>query len=358
METTNLIDVFRDRLGVSSLSSVLQDGDLIKTAVGEVTAAYNDWEQPAAPPPKQPGELRPVFAPSALSPPYEVSQTLNSLLVVHSVAIVVPDSINYATSLVALLAGLEDAIDEGLVHILPERALGRAPGFVDKVLADQLELPESLSEDERVARFTELLEVADIAIGLDACVEHPDGFDLACRTARQRDWLRTRIEELPSDAAGSQDSLAYLAELMALDLPLAGFPSNEMLTLRRERAFDRWRRALIETIQEVRTIDDDVFLDPSAGRLAAIRERMEVAAEEISRDSAGWGRKLTGETAKFGVACAGGVVGAVLAGPVGAGAVGGGAYLSTRVVDWLLGRPSKAGKAARRIVAELFVDPQ
>lgn len=135
----------------------------MKRAVREVMAAYNEWEQSSAPPARQPGELRPVFAPSALSPPYEVSQTLNSLLVVHSVAIVVPDLINYATSLVALLAGLEDAIDQGLVHILSERALGHARGFFDKVLADEFELPEGLSDDARVARITEFLDVADIA---------------------------------------------------------------------------------------------------------------------------------------------------------------------------------------------------
>lgn len=145
---------------------------------------------------------------------------------------------------------------------------------------------------------------------------------------------------------------------MALELPIAGIPVEEMLALRREGAFDRWRLALTRTIQDVGATDDNVFLNPSTGRLAAIRERMEVAAEEISRDSAGWGRKLAGDTTKFGVACAGGVVGSVLAGPVDAGVVGGGAFLSTRIVDWLVGRPSKAGKAAHRMVAELFVQPQ
>jgi hypothetical protein len=309
LDSSNLLDVFRHKLGEPSLSAVFRDGDLMKTAVREIVAAYNEWEQPTAPPTKVAGGLRPVFAPSALSSHYEVDELLNSLLLVHSAAIVVPDSINYATRLVSLLANLEDAVDAGLVHILSERVLNEPPGFFDELLAEnaELALPDSLSQDERVVRVSEFIDVADIALTLDACASHPDKLDLVCRTPGQRDWLRTRIEELPREAIKSQDSLAYMSELLALKLPAAKIPISDMVALRAGGAFDRWRQALATTIQEATAIDDDIFLDPSSGRKAAMRERMAAAAEEMASESSGWIRNATAEMTNFGIACAGGV---------------------------------------------------
>jgi hypothetical protein len=360
LDSTNLLDVFRHKLGEPSLSGVFRDGDLMKTAVREIVAAYNEWEQPTTPPPKGTGELRPVFAPSALSSHYEVDELLNSLLLVHSVAIVVPDSLNYATRLVSLLANLEDAVDAGLIHVLPERVLHEPPGFFDELLAQDAELvlPDSLSQDERVLRVSEFIDMADIALTLDACASHPDKLDLACRTPRQRDWLRARIQELPREAIKSQDSLAYMSELLALKLPVANVPIRDMLALRADGAFDRWRQALAATIQEVTASSDDIFLDPASGRTAAMRERMAAAAEEMAGEPSGWIRNATAEVTNFGIACAGGAGGFLLGGPVGSGAVAGGAYVTTKIVDWLRARPSAGDDAARRMVAELFVEPR
>jgi hypothetical protein len=360
LDGTNLLDVFRHRLGEPSLSAVFRDGSLMKTAVREIFAAYNEWEQPTAPPPKVAGELRPVFAPSALSPHYELDELLNSLLLVHSVAIVVPDSINYATRLVSLLANLEEAVDAGLVHVLSERVLDESRSFFDELLEENagLVLPDSPSQEGRVARVSEFIDVADIALTLDACASHPDKLDLACRTPGQRDWLRARIQELPAEAIKSQDSLAYMSELLALRLPVANVPISDMLALRAEGAFDRWRQALAKTIEEVTAIDDDVFLDPVSGRTAAMRERMTAAAEDMASESSGWTRNAAAEVTNFGIACAGGVGGFLVGGPIGAGAAAGGAYLTTTLVDWLRVRPAAGNKAVRRMVTELFVEPR
>src|SRR4051794_21274971 len=120
VDETKLLDIFRHRLGVESLSVLREDTPLRDKAFREVERAYVEWRAPLAPPAKEFGEFRPVFAPSALSPTYEVADTLQSLLIAHSVAIIVPNSINYIARLAWLLTLLEEPIDAGLVHVLSE----------------------------------------------------------------------------------------------------------------------------------------------------------------------------------------------------------------------------------------------
>jgi hypothetical protein len=101
-------------------------------------------------------------------------------------------------------------------------------------------------------------------------------------------------------------------------------------------------------------IDDEEFLDPHSGRIALLRERMDAAAEEIVRETKSLPRRVAGETATFGIACGAGAIGAAAGGPLGAAAVGGGAYITTKVIEWLRERPTAADQSVRRVVAELF----
>jgi Xaa-Pro aminopeptidase len=108
-------------------------------------------------------------------------------------------------------------------------------------------------------------------------------------------------------------------------------------------------------MREVSAIDDEAFLDPRSARVELIRTALDEAADEIAREIRSRFRVIGGEGATFGLACASGAVGAVVAGPVGAAAAGGGAWVAAKIVDWLRDRPGEARDRIRRFVAEVFV---
>jgi hypothetical protein len=358
-DETNILDIFRRRLGVDNLAFLRDDTPLREKAYKEVERAYVDWHAPLAPPAKEPGELRPVFAPSALSPTYEVAETLQSLLVAHSVAIIVPNSINYIARLAWMLTMLEEAIDAGLVHVLSEPTVGRSPEFFGQWVSENqpragASLDTEAARETAAARF---LETGDIALALDACANFPDRFDLACRTESQRAWLRQRIAQVPGQVTATGDRLAYLSDFLSLRVPAVNATTHDLLALRREGVFDRWRATLADTVREVVAIDDDEFLNPQAARIALLRERMESAVEEITRETTSLPLRIAGESATFSLAIASGAVGAVAGGPVRGAAVGGAAYISAKIIDWLREGPTANDERVRRLVSQVFVDP-
>jgi hypothetical protein len=199
-DAENLLDLLRGRLGVESLDVLREDTPLRDKAYRDVERAYVEWRQPL-PPAKRADELRPIFAPSALSPTYEVAQSLQSLLLAHSVAIIVPNSINYIPRLVWLLTLLESAIDARLVHIVSEETVGRETEFFDVWMEEQTVGVKGETKEARLKAAQLMLETGDIALALDACSRHPEYFDLACRTPGQLEWLRHHIEEVPGTAS-------------------------------------------------------------------------------------------------------------------------------------------------------------
>jgi hypothetical protein len=68
VDRSNLLLVFKERLGVESLEALREDTPLREKAYREIERAYIKWDEPLAPPAKQADKLRPVYAPSALSP--------------------------------------------------------------------------------------------------------------------------------------------------------------------------------------------------------------------------------------------------------------------------------------------------
>ena len=128
----SVLDHVRASFGVASLSE-LRGRPLGSDAFNHVVDAYLYLASSVkAPPPKESFQLRPTFMTSVVSPYDEAEVAARALLLYHSVAVILPDSINYPRRMLRLLTLLEELIDDGLVVLLPEEVMNtRKPSYFE-----------------------------------------------------------------------------------------------------------------------------------------------------------------------------------------------------------------------------------
>ena len=106
------LDDLRQGLGVRTLAD-LRDLPVADGWWEVIAQAYTKLSHsPPEPPLRAAHELRPVIATSAISRLDEAEIAARSLLLAPSVAVLLPDSINYPRRLLRLATLLEPAIDE------------------------------------------------------------------------------------------------------------------------------------------------------------------------------------------------------------------------------------------------------
>jgi hypothetical protein len=137
---------------------------------------------------------------SAVSEIDEAEVAARSLLLAKTVAVMLPDSINYPRRLLRLATLLEPAIDDGLVLLFPETSFSEHASYFDAALgrsyADQTASSEGTAEKARgVVRRLE------IAGAMDACAQYPDRLDLAVTSPPQLAEIRELLA-LPAIGAG------------------------------------------------------------------------------------------------------------------------------------------------------------
>ena len=202
----------------------------------------------------------------------EAETAARALLIAHSVAVILPNEINYPPRMLRLLSLLEDAIDTGDVILLPERVVKRRPDSYYNAAVEML------------ARDTTRADALMIAASMDACATFPNSLDLMITSRRQvaviQDLVRVLDKTNDSSPFGSADRLRYLPNLLSLPLPNLHLHARELVAARRDGVFSVWRAALTVALRETNSLDDEELLDPKGTRLREIRDRLTDSAAE------------------------------------------------------------------------------
>ncbi len=190
-ETFSAVDHLRQRFGVATLPELR--GRQLQTADRDhvVDTYLRLAESVTAPPQKADGELRPVFMTSAVSRLDEAEAAARATLMYHSVAVILPNSINYPLRMLRLLVLLEPLIDSGLVILLPEEVLhtrtalpleldGVASYFKAAFSATLLDPGGNRPESADA-----VVEALEIGAAMDACSIFPHHLDFTCTSPSQ-----------------------------------------------------------------------------------------------------------------------------------------------------------------------------
>lgn len=120
----SLVDVVREIGDVDSLSELR--GRDSKFLFNLACSAYAKWADNTEPPRFDNSEafLRPLLTPSTFSGFDEVEVAHRCVLTCGRVVIQISNSINYARCMMLLLLELEEAIDKGLVTLIPDSSIG------------------------------------------------------------------------------------------------------------------------------------------------------------------------------------------------------------------------------------------
>lgn len=363
--TSDLIAAARTSLGIAQLSGFKECGHPWKEVVKRLAGAYVDWASAfEMPPEREANTLRPVIAPvTGMALFDEVHAAASSLLIAHSVALSITDTISYIGRLARVLILLEDQIDAGLVVIVPEPPV--VSGFSFSGLLMELEpLHDPVASDDlltREERASEMLTNAEMGIALDLCCMYPDRVDLACRIPAQVATLCQLIEAgdnaTGARIASSHDRMRYLPALLQQEFPVFDLSVADLVKIRKDGLFETWRSSLQRGLKVIADSDESDLIDPLTARRRELKEAMEEGAAFI-RGELGRSRILrSGQIGvmSFGASCAAGSV-ASLGGPEVGAAVGGVSFLTTALLRWFGGRPSSGERAFRKLVFELFQD--
>lgn len=355
----SLVQQLRERLQVVRLASFVDEPQL-KVDARAVTSVYARWLNEEVTLPEKPvGELRPCHFTSVVSHVDEVSFVHRALLASESVALIIPDSINYPLRLFRLVTQCEGLIDCGLLFLVPEAQLRTMPlleeqfgmVFNGKRIADQA----LRSPGDRAASADDWVRTAEIAASLDACNAFPGRVDLALTSRRQTDIVRQLFaDSIVQDQAVAHDRLVFLPDLLSIPLPVLDLAPKDLLAVRRDGYMEELRIAIRDATEAAATLDESQLLEPSGVIQQEFRNKLEQAADRAhaaTRRSRTLRRATVG-VGTFSVGCATGALGAV-AGPGVAAAAGGLSVLGAAIVEWLGGRPSSGQRAFRRILTSI-----
>lgn len=363
--TADLLASGRERLGIARLSDYRDSGHSWKEVVTRLAGAYVEWASTFDMPPEQEANtLRPILAPvTGMAPFDEANAAASSLLLAHSAAVSITNTMSYVGRLARLLILLEDLIDAGLVVIVPEPPV--VSGFSFSGLLMELELSRSsLANDDlpdKEERVSTMLANAEMGIALDLCCMYPGRLDLACRIPDQVATLRRLIESADNTTtakiAASHDRIRHLPDLLQQEFPVFDLATADLVKIRKDGLFDTWRSSLQRGLSIIAASDDSDLIDPRTTRRLELRDTMEEGASRI-RGELGRSQVLrNGQigVVSFGASCATGAVASLGGAEVGA-AVGGASFLVTALLRWFGGRPSSGERAFRRLVFQLFRD--
>jgi hypothetical protein len=356
-DTGSLVDELRRSLGVRRLSDLasLQPSASWFEAVGEAYSRLSAARP--EPPPRQSDELRPVIATSSQSPIDEAEVVARSLLLAPSVAILLPDSINYARRLLRLATLLEPVLDAGLVVLLPETSLPDSRYFDTALMHAYRSIPSTQAQREQRAK--EATSRFETALAMDAAAHFPDRLDLALTDGQQvsyvKDLLRSTFRT--GDGRLDADRYRFLPDLIALEIPRIALATDELVRLRQDGLFEDLRRGLTEAMRRTSTIDDEAVVDPASVRVQEVREYLaDVVAESVRETMRSRViRSATTGTFAIGIGAVSGALGS--SGGMEVAAIAGGAGSAAGLVlGWLGGRPRSGTKRFRRLVTRLFAD--
>jgi hypothetical protein len=361
-KANQLLTELRASLDVGSLAD-LRERTVTPDWWESVARAYSNLSDARPEPPtKPPHELRPVFMTSAISDLDEAEVAARSLLLANTVALILPDSINYPRRLLRLATLLEPAIDEGLLLLFPEASFDAGEAYFNAALVRSYSEPIAASED-RVEKARGVARRLEIAGAMDACALFPDRLDLAVTTPPQVSEIRELLELSGLHEGGhghlDTDRIRFLPDLLSLRIPNVALSAQELIAIRRDGMFESVRAALSEALRRTASLDDDEVVDPAGVRVREIREYLDDAAAaavaETSRSRV-IRTSVTGSVA-IGVGCATGALGAT-GGLEAAALAGGVGSAAGMVLGWLGGRPRSGTKRFRRVVAHLFGDEE
>jgi hypothetical protein len=349
-----LLTDLRDGLGVRRLA------DLRPHVPSErwwdvVTQAYTNLSDAhPEPPPKQPHELRPTIAASPASPVDEAEVAARSLLLAPTVAILLPDSINYAKYLLRLATLLEPAIERGWVVLLPETSVGEFPYFDSALVSSYREIPQS--KEEREERALNAVRRLETALAMDAAARFPDRLDLAVPTKAHLAQVRELLETpFGGGRAPETDRVRFLPDLLSLDIPRLALGIEEIVRVRTDGLFEDLRHGLTEALRRTASLTEADVVDPAGVRVREIRQYLDevVATTVHSTMRSRVLRAAATGTIALGVGAVTGVLGSVGGVELG-GAAGVAGSAAGLVVGWLGGRPLTGERRFRQTVTRLF----
>lgn len=351
-----LLEELRQGLGVRSLTDLRSQRpserwwDVVAGAYTRLSEARPE------PPPKPAHELRPTIAASAISPIDEAEVAARSLLLAPTVAILLPDSINYASRLLRLATLLEPAIDRGLVILLPETSVAEFPYFDSAVVSGYRDVPEN--EEERDLLAQDALRRLETALAMDAASRFPDRLDLAVPTKAHLDHVRELLEApLGGREAPETDRVRFLADLMSLEIPRLALGVDDIVRLRTDGLFEDLRQGLTEALRRTASLTDDDVVDLASVRVREIRQYLDdvtaISVQATMRSRVL--RTATTGSIALGVGAVTGALGS--AGGVELGAAAGVAGSAAGlVIGWLGGRPESGVRRFRQTLIRLFGD--
>jgi hypothetical protein len=354
--TSSLLAELRDGLRVRNLADLRSQrpSDRWFEVVAQAyTKLSNDRPEP---PHKRAHELRPTIAASAVSAVDEVEVAARSLLLAPTVAILLPDSINYAKYLLRLATLLEPAIDLGFVVLLPETSVADFPYFDSALVSGYREI--SPDRKERELRARDAVQRLETALAMDAVSRFPDRLDLAVPTKAHLDKVRELLQTpLEGREAPATDRVRFLPDLVSLQIPNIALGIEEVVRLRADGLFEDLRQGLTEALRQTASLTDDDVVDPASVRVREIRQYLDdVTATSV--ESTMRSRVVRAATTGFialGVGAVTGALGSLGGIELGAAAGVGGSGAGL-VVGWLGGRPLTGERRFRQTVTRLFGD--
>jgi hypothetical protein len=362
-----LLDEVRTRLGIARLSDLTSSsGDAWSEAVWRIAESYAHWASDfKGPLRREPQTLRPAICPvTGMAPFDEARAAAYSLLIAHSVAVSITDTISYVGRFARLLILLEDLIDAELIVIVPEPTVSEG-FFSERLRGAGVGLPQhSIADAPRDVQESVIkaaLENAEVGIALDLCRMYPDAIDLACRTSGQVATLRrlteTADEMIRFRAASSQDQLHFFPDLLDQELPILNLPVSDLVKIRKDGLFEPWRMSLQRGLRIIAASKESDLINPRSAERQTLREVMEEGADNF-RNQVGRSRTMRNSQVGlmgFGASCAAGALGS-LGGPEIGAVVGGSSYLLTLLLSWFSARSSSGERAFRRLIFNLFND--
>lgn len=348
----------RANLGVRSLAELKQRPVAPEWWEAVARAYITLSDTTPVPPEKPPNELRPVFTTNAVSDLDEAEITARSLLLAKSVALILPDSINYPQRLLRLATLLEPVIDDGLVVLLPEASFDAHDSYFNAALHQVVSEAADPPADPRNRAMLALRRL-EIAGAMDACALFPERLDLAVTSYVQVEEIRNLLDSVRVRKGTGEtveaDRIRYLPDLLSLRIPNVSLATQDLVALRKDGIFEGVRDALSEALRRTASLDDSDVVDPASVRLREIREHLETAAADAiieTRRSKILRSAVTGSVA-IGIGCATGALGAT-GGFQNAAAAGGAGSAAGLVLGWLGGRPRSGTRQFRRVVSHLF----
>lgn len=233
------------------------------------------------------GLPHPVVAPFTFSPFDEVRIARRCLIACGCVVLQVADSINYAPRMLRMLVLLEDAIDRGVVRLVPDRKM-EDDRYFDKWFSQVKPIGDKPNSEEEMRRLLDpRMAEGEVAAALDICARQPHLLNPACVNSYQVEALRCLLEsqdgETVQNLASRSDEIHFLPDLIALDLPSFDLSISDLLAVQDDGLFDDWHRAVATAMERIRTIPSEDLLNPSAGSVRVLREELQTASREVLR---------------------------------------------------------------------------